>query len=122
MRHYKRLWLPFVDDPDEAGEIADAIATAATTLKLVTDVSTSTPTEINDALVIFRDAVNQHGDLSGLTTVPALNTVGVVKNNAVFNDVNLNPAAANTTKSDFKSTADIVDDIKTSLPGATSIP
>ena len=102
----------FVNDPDEEGEIADTIATATETLKLTTDVSTSTPTQINTALVAFRDAVIGHGDLSGLTTVPELNTVGVVKNNAMFNDVDINPLLANTTKSDFKSTSTIVDDIK----------
>ena len=52
-----------------------------------------------------------HTSLSGLTTIPALNTVAVIEDDVDFND-DAEDTTADTLKSDFKSTGEIVNDMK----------
>ena len=78
------------------------------------DEDNQTTDGINTALEGFRTAVNDA--LTGLPSgVDIAMNVGVIKNDAMFN--NIEDAIADTRERDFKSTSDIVADIKTYLTG-----
>ena len=82
--------------------------------KIVSDLiaERDTPlTEINDALEAFVTAVTGHDALNSLTTMPDLDTVEVIEDDVAFKDDNIT-TAANTTRSDFRTTGEIVNDMK----------
>ena len=105
----------FVDNPETEDDLEDTIETEA---KAANDAITSqsATSDINTELTRFRDAVIQHDALSGLTTDPVLITVGVIKDNVMFNGVD--ETGEDTRRSDFKSTSAIVDDIKDVITGS----
>ena len=102
----------FVDDPDEDGELADLIETQAEIVRNLIDISESTTTQIDTALDTFVTQVTGHTVLSGLTnTIEDLRMVDVIEDGVPFND-GTNTNAANTTRSDFRTTGEIVNDMK----------
>ena len=105
--------LDAIDTPGADDGQADAIAALADTANETVDDDTQTTAQINTALETFRDAVN-----TALSPLPAdvdvENNVKVIKNDAVFDDTP-DDAAPDTQKRDFKSTSDIVADIKAHL-------
>ena len=102
----------FVDDPETDNELADLIEAQAEAVREVINNRESTPTQINTALGTFLTEVTGHSALTGFTTTPPLSSVDAIKGDLPFNDVDINANVANTTRSDFKSTADIVNEIK----------
>ena len=107
----------FVDDPETDNELADLIEAQAEAVREVINNRESTPTQINAALGTFLTEVTGHSALTGLTTTPPLSSVDAIKGDLPFNDVDINANVANTTRSDFKSTADIVNEIKDIITG-----
>ena len=101
----------FVDDPDEEGELADLIETQTETVNAVIADRESSTTLINTTLEAFVTAVAGHTSLNGLTTTPTLGSVTVIEDGVDFND-DAEDTTADTLKRDFKSTGDIVNEMK----------
>ena len=107
----------FVDDPEVAEELADLIDTEAETVRDLIDDRATPLTEINDALERFVTQVTGHTTLSSLTeTIEALRAVEVIEDDFPFS-VTATAPAVNTTRSDFRTTGEIVNDMKDIITG-----
>ena len=101
----------FVDDPESTTDLADEIKDEAETANGVIANRESTTADINTALEIFRDNVAGHTSLTSLTTIPTLGSVAVIEDGVAFNNIE-DDTLADTLKRDFKSTGEIVNDMK----------
>ena len=114
--------LAAIDTAEDDG-IADEIETAVDVAREAIDNAGPdlTTTQINEFLETFRGSVNTAlVALEGTfpSDVNILTGVGVIKGNVEFNAAESDDNIADTRERDFKSTSDIVADIKTYLTGA----